>query len=80
MIMSGIITQDIVSTLLPPVTLSELTDDDEFWKGCETCPYYDILIRTKRSHCLCTGMVKKQEKSLGELEAQQMKTDKIEIK
>lgn len=40
-----------------PVTFSELTDDDEFWKGCETCPYYDILVRTRRSHCLCTAMI-----------------------
>lgn len=62
-----------------PVTLSELTDDDAFWKGCETCPYYDILIRTKRSHCLCTGMIKKQEKTLEQLEAQQLKSKKIDI-
>jgi hypothetical protein len=40
-----------------PVTISELTDDEEFWKGCQTCPYYDILVRTKRSHCLCTAML-----------------------
>lgn len=40
-----------------PVTFSELTDDDEFWKGCETCPYYDILVRTKRDDCLCTAMI-----------------------
>lgn len=40
-----------------PVTISELTQDEEFWKGCQTCPYYDILVRTKRSHCLCTAML-----------------------
>ena len=40
-----------------PVTFSELTKDDEFWKGCETCNYYDILVRTKREKCLCTGML-----------------------
>ena len=40
-----------------PVTFSELTDDDQFWKGCETCPYYDILVRTKRDDCLCTAMI-----------------------
>jgi RimJ/RimL family protein N-acetyltransferase len=45
-----------------PVTFSELTDDEEFWKGCETCPYYDILVRTKRTHCLCTGMAKSPAK------------------
>jgi hypothetical protein len=40
-----------------PVTFSELTDDDEFWKGCISCPYYDILVRTKRDDCLCTAMI-----------------------
>jgi len=40
-----------------PVTFSELTDDDEFWKGCKTCAYYDILFRTNRTHCLCTAML-----------------------
>ena len=40
-----------------PVTFSELTDDDAFWKGCESCPYYDILVRTKRDDCLCTAMI-----------------------
>jgi GNAT superfamily N-acetyltransferase len=40
-----------------PVTFSELTDDDEFWKGCHSCSYYDILFRTNRSHCLCTAML-----------------------
>jgi len=40
-----------------PVTFSELTDDDEFWKGCQSCVNYDILVRTNRKHCLCTGML-----------------------
>jgi len=40
-----------------PVTFSKLTGDDQFWKGCETCPYYDILVRTKREDCLCTAMI-----------------------
>jgi len=40
-----------------PVTFSELTDDEHFWKGCQTCPYYDILVRTKRDDCLCTAMI-----------------------
>lgn len=42
-----------------PVTFSELTTDESFWKGCQTCVNYDILTRTKRSHCLCTGMLYK---------------------
>ncbi|MBN1132464.1 MAG: GNAT family N-acetyltransferase [Bacteroidales bacterium] len=40
-----------------PVTFSELTDDEAFWEGCRTCPYYDILVRTGRTHCLCTAML-----------------------
>ena len=48
-----------------PVTFSELTDDPEFWKGCQTCQNYDVLQRTDRKMCLCTGMlydgVKKKE-------------------
>lgn len=39
-----------------PVSFSELPKDDAFWKGCQTCKNYDILTRTNRSHCLCTGM------------------------
>lgn len=51
-----------------PVTFSELTDDESFWKGCQSCVNYDILQRTGRKHCLCTGMLydpnweKKKEK------------------
>lgn len=40
-----------------PVTFSELTDDGEFWKGCQSCVNFDVLSRTKRKHCLCTGML-----------------------
>lgn len=40
-----------------PVSYSRLTDDEEFWKGCESCVNYDILQRTERTNCLCTGMV-----------------------
>ncbi|MDD2284860.1 MAG: GNAT family N-acetyltransferase [Paludibacter sp.] len=40
-----------------PVTFSELTDDEAFWKGCQSCVNYDILQRTNRKYCLCTGML-----------------------
>lgn len=48
-----------------PVTFSELTDDQTFWDGCQTCKNYDVLTRTERKMCLCTGMLfdpKKQNK------------------
>jgi GNAT superfamily N-acetyltransferase len=40
-----------------PVTFSELTDDENFWKGCSGCVNYDVLTRTHRKMCLCTGMM-----------------------
>ena len=40
-----------------PVTFSELTTDDVFWSGCQSCPNYDVLTRTNRKMCLCTGML-----------------------
>jgi len=40
-----------------PVPFSELTDDPAFWSGCQTCKNYDILTRTDRKMCLCTGML-----------------------
>lgn len=57
-----------------PVTFSELTDDEAFWKGCQSCVNYDILVRTKRTKCLCTAMIydpawekesSKEEENLG---------------
>lgn len=40
-----------------PVTFSELTQDEAFWKGCQSCPNYDILTNENRKDCLCTGML-----------------------
>lgn len=40
-----------------PVTFSELTTDDVFWQGCRSCPNFDVLTRTNRKMCLCTGML-----------------------
>ena len=40
-----------------PVTFSELTDDEQFWKGCQSCINYQILESKDRKNCLCTGML-----------------------
>ncbi len=40
-----------------PVTFSEITKDEAFWNGCKTCKNFDILTRTERKMCLCTGML-----------------------
>ena len=45
-----------------PVTFSELTDDDAFWKGCESCINYPILTSKGRKNCLCTAMIFDPEK------------------
>ncbi|MEP5255722.1 MULTISPECIES: GNAT family N-acetyltransferase [Winogradskyella] len=46
-----------------PVTFSELTDDQSFWKGCQTCKNFDVLTRTEQKMCLCTGMLYDPEKA-----------------
>ncbi len=40
-----------------PVTYSELTQDEIFWKGCESCVNYDILKSKERKNCICTAML-----------------------
>ncbi|MEM6721062.1 MAG: GNAT family N-acetyltransferase [Bacteroidota bacterium] len=40
-----------------PVTFSELTEDQSFWNGCQTCKNFDVLQRTNQKMCLCTGML-----------------------
>ncbi|MBO9637116.1 GNAT family N-acetyltransferase [Siphonobacter aquaeclarae] len=40
-----------------PTTFSELPVDEAFWKGCSSCVNFDVLTRTGRKHCLCTGMM-----------------------
>ena len=40
-----------------PVPFSALTDDPEFWKGCQGCRNYHILESNKFKMCLCTGLL-----------------------
>lgn len=40
-----------------PVTYSELTTDEEFWKGCRSCVNYEILMSKDRKNCMCTAML-----------------------
>jgi GNAT superfamily N-acetyltransferase len=40
-----------------PVTFEELTEDEAFWKGCDGCINVDVLRRTDRKYCICTGML-----------------------
>lgn len=40
-----------------PVTYSELTDDEAFWRGCQSCVNYPILNSKEQKNCLCTAMI-----------------------
>jgi hypothetical protein len=66
-----------------PVSFAELTSDDSFWKGCESCVNYDILNRTSRKLCLCTGMLydptEKKEKFKDESIEQDEKESSISL-
>ena len=40
-----------------PVSYAALTDDEEFWKGCQSCVNFEILMSKNRQNCLCTAML-----------------------
>ena len=40
-----------------PVPFSLLTDDPEFWKGCQGCRNFAILESNDYKMCLCTGLL-----------------------
>lgn len=50
-----------------PVTYSELTTDEEFWKGCRSCVNYDILMAKERKNCFCTAMLFDPEEAAAKL-------------
>lgn len=47
-----------------PVTFSDITQDEAFWKGCEGCINKDVLHRTGRKYCICTAMLYDPEEHL----------------
>lgn len=55
-----------------PVTYSMLTQDEDFWKGCQSCVNYDILMMKERKNCMCTAMLWDPEEKAKEIE-QKMK-------
>lgn len=60
-----------------PVTFSELTQDEDFWLGCQSCPNYDILQRCGHKMCLCTGMLAPSK--LEEMEAENEKISLVDM-
>jgi hypothetical protein len=71
-----------------PVTYSELTNDEEFWKGCQSCVNYEILMSKNRKNCMCTAMLfdpaeaeaklKAAEQARAEAHAAQSKPELVE--
>jgi len=50
-----------------PVTYNQLTTDETFWKGCQSCVNFEILQSKNKANCMCTAMLfdakaKKQKK------------------
>ena len=81
----GITTSDVVMNInsnlgYRPVSFHQLTNDEEFWKGCSSCKNYDILLRNQKTMCLCTAMLapaksNKSIKAMGQ-PSSESKTDK----
>ncbi len=59
-----------------PVTYSELTQDEEFWKGCQSCVNYEILKSKERKNCMCTAMLWDPEEKAREIEEKMKKATK----
>jgi hypothetical protein len=67
-----------------PVTYSELTDDELFWKGCRSCVNFEILQSKERKNCLCTAMLynpaeKEAAKNVSETDAAEVKAKEPQI-
>lgn len=62
-----------------PVTYSELTQDEDFWKGCRSCVNYDILTSKERKNCMCTAMLfDPAEKAKDEERKKESEVDKLQ--
>jgi hypothetical protein len=65
-----------------PVTYSELTDDEEFWKGCQSCINFEILQSKNRKNCLCTAMLydpKEKQAAKAETPAAEVANEKPKV-
>jgi N-acetylglutamate synthase-like GNAT family acetyltransferase len=51
-----------------PVTYNQLTNDEQFWKGCQSCVNYEILMSKNRQNCMCTAMLYDPVEKAKELE------------
>lgn len=65
-----------------PVPYSALTQDESFWKGCESCVNFQILQSKEKKNCLCTAMlwnpVDKQKKLQSKIELKQSAKERLQ--
>jgi hypothetical protein len=66
-----------------PVTYSELTDDEAFWQGCQSCVNFEILQSKERKNCMCTAMLfdpaEQEEKEKKAIEKIKNKVNIVEL-
>ena len=63
-----------------PVTYSELSQDEEFWKGCQSCVNYDILKSKERKNCMCTAMLWDPVEKAKEIEQKMKEAEELKDK
>lgn len=63
-----------------PVTYSELTQDEDFWKGCQSCVNYDILMSKDRKNCMCTAMLWDPVEKAKEIEQKMKEAEELKNK
>ncbi len=63
-----------------PVTYSELTQDEDFWKGCQSCVNYDILKSKDRKNCMCTAMLWDPVEKAKEIEQKMKEAEELKNK
>jgi Acetyltransferase (GNAT) family len=61
-----------------PVTYNQLTADEQFWKGCQSCVNYEILKSKERKNCMCTAMLYDPVEKAKELAEKKMHEAKAE--
>ncbi|MHC5310700.1 GNAT family N-acetyltransferase [Myroides sp. LJL116] len=65
-----------------PVPYSALTQDETFWKGCESCVNFQILQSKEKKNCLCTAMLwdplDKQKKLRSKIDLRQEAKERLQ--
>jgi len=57
-----------------PVAYADLTKDETFWKGCQSCVNFEILKSKNYENCLCTAMLY-TPKNVKKLEQKALRAD-----